>query len=94
MVSINRRTENNYIYVLVLQGDKNESIIVRRACDYEQSGGQLWGVYRRVQWKKESNHKKVLWRGYVNEFSFEDFVQFLNFSLSADISITNLYAED
>lgn len=56
--------------------------------------GKLWGVYRRVQWKKESNHKKVLWRGYVNEFSFEDFVQFLNFSLSADISITNLYAED
>jgi len=40
MVSKNRKTENNYIYVLVLQGDKNVSIIVRRACAYEQRGGQ------------------------------------------------------
>ena len=31
--------------MLVLQGDKNESIVVRCACIYEQSGGQtLKGV--------------------------------------------------
>jgi hypothetical protein len=40
MVPKNRRTENNYIYVLVLQGGKNESIIVRHACAYEQCGGK------------------------------------------------------
>jgi len=40
MVPKNRKTENNYIYVLVLQGDKNGSIIVRRTCAYEQSDGQ------------------------------------------------------
>jgi hypothetical protein len=33
-----RRIENNYIYRLVFQGDKNESIMVRRACAFEQSG--------------------------------------------------------
>jgi hypothetical protein len=36
----NRRTKNNYIYVLILQGDKNESVIVRHTCDYGQGGGQ------------------------------------------------------
>jgi hypothetical protein len=40
MVAKNRKAENNYIYLLVLQGDKNERIIVRRACAYDQSGGQ------------------------------------------------------
>jgi hypothetical protein len=40
MVPKNRRTENNYICLLVLQGEKNGSIIVGCACAFEQSGGQ------------------------------------------------------
>jgi hypothetical protein len=34
----NRRIENNYVYGLAFEGDKSESIIVRRACAFEQSG--------------------------------------------------------